>query len=101
MAIVVNENPLELLYQQWSREDEGALLLNVLSFLDVKTLLQKSSVNKTCRNLCEKTIRYECGLNGPKRFESKKELRDAVWKYSKYEAESMDCLYLRISHGQM
>jgi hypothetical protein len=33
--------------QQWLQQEEGTLVMYALSFLDVKTLLQKESVNKT------------------------------------------------------
>ena len=78
------------LYEQWLYQDEGALLLYTLSFLDVKTLLQKMKVNKTWRDLCQKTIRGKCGPNGPKVFQSNQELKDAVDQYCKYELGAME-----------
>jgi Mycoplasma protein of unknown function, DUF285 len=91
------ENLLDL-YQQWFHLDDGALVVYTLSFLqlDVKTLLKMERVNKSWRQLCKKTIDDKCSPNGPKAFQSKQELRDAVVKYCKYEAESMEeiaCIY--------
>jgi hypothetical protein len=77
-------------YRQWLHLDERTLVVYALSFLDVKTLLQKETVNKTWRNLCKKAIDEKCGDNGPKAFQSKKELKDEVRKYCKYEAASME-----------
>jgi hypothetical protein len=39
MNVVVIDN-LQALHQQWFHQDEGALVMHVLSFLDVKTLVQ-------------------------------------------------------------
>jgi hypothetical protein len=39
-----------------------------LSFLDVKTLLQKEIVNEAWRKLCKETIDVKCGEDGPKAF---------------------------------
>jgi hypothetical protein len=76
--------------------NNGALVVYALSFLDVKTLLQKESVNKAWRNLWKQTIHSKCGQNGPKAFESNEELRDAVAKYRNYDASAMEeiaCTY--------
>jgi surface protein len=78
------------LYEQWFHHDGGVFLVYTLSFLDVKTLLQKEKVNKTWRQLCKKTIDDKCDPNGPKPFQSNQELRDAVEKYCEYEAGSME-----------
>jgi surface protein len=93
---LVTDINLQELHQQWQHQDEGALLSFTLSFLDVKALLQKIKVNKTWQKLCERTIQDKCGSNGPKPFESKKELRDAIEKYCLYLPECMEeiaCMY--------
>jgi hypothetical protein len=83
------------LRQQWLNQDEGGLLVYTLSFLDVKTLLQKELISKAWRHLCKKTIDDKCGNNGPKPFESNQELKDAVEKYCRYstEMEEIACTY--------
>jgi hypothetical protein len=94
--IVVSDN-LQLLYQQWLHHDEGFLVVQALSFLDVKTLLQNERVDKTWRKLCKKTVQNKCNPHGTKRFQSKLELRDAVDKYCKYDAVSME--YIACTYG--
>jgi hypothetical protein len=47
---VMTDNNLQELYQQWQEHDEGVLFVYTLSFLDVKTLLQRQKVNKTWQN---------------------------------------------------
>ena len=81
-------------------ENQDCLLLNTLSFCDTSTLCQWKRVNKRWRELCLSVIDEKCRLNNanrkPKQFLSNKDLRDAVRKYCKYEAESMEeiaCLY--------
>jgi hypothetical protein len=72
------------------------MILSTLSFLDVKTFLQREKINKTWRQLCKKTIDDKCGHHGPKAFQSKQELRDVVKKYCNYDAGSMEeiaCTY--------
>jgi hypothetical protein len=67
-----------------------------LSFLEVKSLLQQESVNKTWWILCKTTTHGKCGPNGPKAFQSNKELGDAVINYCEYEAKAMEeisCTY--------
>jgi hypothetical protein len=76
---------LQKLQRRWQEQDEGALLMYALSFLDFKSLLQKERVNKTWRQLVQKTIDAKCGQDGPKVFQSKHELRVAVEKYCKYD----------------
>jgi surface protein len=91
----VDENLMEL-HQRWFHHDEGALVMYTLSFLDLKTLLQKEKVNKIWRILCKKTIDDKCRDCGPKAFESAQELKDAVIKYCQYKAKSMEeiaCTY--------
>jgi surface protein len=95
-----NIDHLQELHQQWFHLDDGALVVYTLSFLqlkvDVKTLLQMEKISKTWRQFCKKTIDDKCGNNGPKPFQSKQELVDAVEKYCKYEAEAMEeiaCTY--------
>jgi hypothetical protein len=87
---------IEILDQQWHNQDDGALLMYAFSFLDVKTLLLKESVNKTWQKLCEDTIHAKCGEHGPKPFQSKQELKDAVEKYCTQTAtdtEQIACTY--------
>jgi hypothetical protein len=60
MRLIVTDN-LSALHQQWLDQDEGALVMHVLSFLDVKSLVQQERVNKTWRKLCLKTIEGKCG----------------------------------------
>jgi surface protein len=93
---ILADNCLQELLRQWQEQDEGALLMYALSFLDVKTLLQKEIVSKTWRKLCKQTIKNKCSPNGPKPFQSNQELREAVKKYCKYDAVSMEeiaCTY--------
>jgi surface protein len=87
---------LQELRQQWQELDEGAFLMYTLSYLDVKTLLQKERVNMTWRKLIRETICGKCSQSGPTAFQSKIELRSAVMNYCKYEASSMEeiaCTY--------
>jgi surface protein len=81
---------LHLLYHQWLNHDDGVLVVHALSFLDVKSLLQKERVNKTWRKLCKETIKTKCSPHGPKPFQSNQELRDAIDKYCKCEASAME-----------
>jgi surface protein len=93
-AVVIDD--LQALHQQWLHQDESALVMHVLSFLDVKHLLQKERVNKTWRKLCRKTIQGKCRPIGPKAFHSNLELRSTVFKYCKYDAAAMEeiaCTY--------
>jgi hypothetical protein len=78
VSVIVADNCLKELQKQWQHQDEGALLLLALSFLDVKNLLQSESVNKRWRKLCQGTINAKCGQDGLKAFQSKKELRFAA-----------------------
>jgi Mycoplasma protein of unknown function, DUF285 len=96
VELTVVDGHLQELRQQWFHQDEGALVVHALSFLDVKILLQMECFNKTWRQLCEKTIDDKCGHNGPKAFQSNQELRDAVENYCMYEVGSMEeiaCTY--------
>jgi hypothetical protein len=54
-----------------------------LSFLDVKTLLQKETVSKSWRKISKKAIPR-------KAFQSKEELKVAIWKYCRCEDASME-----------
>jgi hypothetical protein len=72
------------LHEQWLRHDEGVLLMNVFSFLDVKTLLQIERFNRTRKNLCKKTIDEECGPNGPEAFHSNQEQKDVSTKLEQW-----------------
>jgi hypothetical protein len=99
MKIMVTSDNLQALYEQWLHHDEGVLAVYTLSFLDVKTLSQKELVNKNWQNLCKKTIDDKCGPNGPKPFQSKQELKDAVNKYCsiRHQASEMEefaCTYV-------
>jgi surface protein len=90
LAIVMVDSVQEA-YQQWLHHDEGVLFLHALSFLDIKTLLQKERVNKTWRKLCKKTMQTKCG-----RFETKQELKDAIDKYCQKNPTLMEdiaCTY--------
>jgi surface protein len=87
--IVANVHLQELL-SQWQHQDEGALFMHALSFLDVKTLLQKETVNKRWRKLCKETIDAKCGQDRLKAFQSNEELRGAPKNYCKHEATSME-----------
>jgi hypothetical protein len=67
-----------------------------LSFLDVKTLLQKERVSKTWRNHIKEIIDAKCGQDVPKAFQCNHELSNAIAKYCNYEAASMEgiaCTY--------
>jgi hypothetical protein len=89
MDVVVVDDPKSFL-PGWMESCDGTMMLNALSFLDVKTLLQKEPVNKSWRKLCKRTILAKCGQDGPKAFESTEQLRAVVEKYCKYETESME-----------
>jgi surface protein len=94
-TILADNYRLEL-QRMWQEQDERALLIYALSFLEFKSLLQKEIVNKTWRQLIKDIIDAKCGQHGPKAFQSKRELRKAVEKYCKYEAASMEeiaCTY--------
>jgi surface protein len=96
VSAVVADRCLQELQQQWQNQEDGALLMYALSILDVKTLIQKETVNKTWRKLIKETIDAKCGQDRPKTFQSNKELRIAVERYCKYEAASMEeiaCTY--------
>jgi hypothetical protein len=43
---ILADNYLLELQRQWHEQDEGALLIHALSFLEFKSLLQKERVNK-------------------------------------------------------
>jgi surface protein len=95
MRLMVTDD-LQALHQQWLHHDDGAMVVYALSFLDVKHLLQKERVNKTWRKLCTRTIQGKCGPNGPQTFQSKQELKDAIKRYCKYDAvtiEELACTY--------
>jgi surface protein len=96
MRLIVIDD-LQESYEEWLHHDEGAMVVCALSFFDVKHLLLLERVNKTWRKLCKKAIQDKCGhQDGPKTFQSKQELRDAVLKYCKYDAVSMEeiaCTY--------
>jgi transposase-like protein len=82
---------LHHLQQQWFQQEEVTvtLVMYALSFLDVKTLLQTETVNKTWRKLCKKTLRNKC-CGRPKVFQHKQELKDAITKYCCYEGTTME-----------
>ena len=92
VVVVAVVDNLQELYQQWHEQDEGGLFVYTLSFFDVKTLLQKQKVNKSWQKRCKETIYAKCGVNGPKAFQSKQELRNAVEQYCMHEAASMEKL---------
>jgi surface protein len=75
--------------QLWFEQEEDSLMIFALSFLDVKSLLQKEMVSKTWRKLSKLTIRNKC-CGRSKAFQSKQELKDAITKYCRYEAASME-----------
>jgi hypothetical protein len=85
-------NYLQELQRQWLEQDDGALLMYALSFLDVKTLLQKLTVNKAWRKFIQDTIDAKCGQDGPQAFESNEELKRAVDQYCNYEAADMEAI---------
>jgi surface protein len=88
---IVMVDSVQEAYQQWLNHDEGVLVVHALSFLDIKTLLQKERVNKTWRKLCKKTMQTKCG-----RFESKQELKGAIDKYCQNKPSLMEdvaCTY--------
>eukprot|EP00978_Attheya_sp_CCMP212_P037268 scaffold174456_cov65-Attheya_sp.AAC.1 len=60
-------------------EDVGR---HILTFLDVPTLVQKKVVCRSWRTLFTDIIRQKAVT--PKAFQTRKELRDAVHKYAKY-----------------
>jgi surface protein len=81
--------------QQWFQQEEGALVMYALSFLDVKTLLQKETVSKPWRRLSKMTVRNKC-CGRPQAFQSKQELDDAVVIYCMFEdtyMEEIACTY--------
>jgi surface protein len=84
--------PLPVLHQQFLEQDNGGLLVHALSFLDVPTLLQKQTVSHTWKDHCTRVIDEKCGPNGPKQFQSKQELRDAVVQYCEKDPVSMEVL---------
>jgi hypothetical protein len=93
---ILADNCLLELLRQWQEQDEGALLMYALSFLDVISLLQKEIVNKTWRQLIKDIVDAKYGQDRPKAFQSNQELRDAVVKYCKSEAvaiEEIACTY--------
>jgi surface protein len=95
MRMTVTDN-LQESYQEWLYHDDSLLVMHVLSFLDVKSLLQKERVDKTWRKLCRKAIYGKCGPNGPIAFQSRRELRDTVKKYCNYDLLAMEeiaCFY--------
>jgi hypothetical protein len=79
---------VQVSYQQWFNHDDGILVVHTLSFLDVKSLLQKERVNKTWRKLCRKTYKGKCGPDGPTPFQSNQELRDTICTYCRCRAAS-------------
>jgi surface protein len=97
MRLMVTDNVQES-YQEWLHHDDGTLVVHAFSFLDVKSLVQQERVNKTWRKLCRKTIEAKCVPNGPKAFQSKKELEKAVGRYCRYDydakaMEEIACTY--------
>jgi surface protein len=96
VSVIVADSCLQELQRQWQHQDDGALLICTLSFLDVKALVQKETINKRWRKLCKNTIDAKCNPDGPKAFQSNEELKAAVKKYCKYEAANMEeiaCTY--------
>jgi hypothetical protein len=75
-----NNTPLRLPQEQWFQQEDGVLVVYALSFLNVKTLLQRETVSKRWRKLCKTAIRNKC-CGSPKAFQSKQELTDTIWKY--------------------
>jgi surface protein len=62
----------------------------------MSTLLEKRKVNKSWWKLCNKTIQDKCGQNGRKAFQSRDELRYAIWKYTDDKPTDMEefaCTY--------
>jgi hypothetical protein len=95
IIVADDNNTLNHQMEQWLQQEEGALMVYALSFLDVKTLLQKETVSKTWRKLCKTTLRNKC-CGRPKAFQSNLELKQAVWKYFLYGARSTEeiaCTY--------
>jgi hypothetical protein len=74
--------------QQGFHHWEDSLMMYALSFLDVKTLLQKVTVYKTWRKLCKTKLRNKC-CGRQKAFQSKEELKNAIWKY--YRCKTRNC----------
>jgi hypothetical protein len=86
-------NYLQELRRQLQNQDDGALIMSALSFLGVKTLLQKETVNKAWWKLCKDTINAKCRQDGPRKaFQSNQELRDMVDQYCEYEANTMEMI---------
>jgi hypothetical protein len=59
--------------EQWFHHEEDSLMIYALSFLDVKSLLQKETVSKTWRKLSKLTLRNKC-CGRPKAFQSHHEI---------------------------
>jgi surface protein len=72
---------LQQLHEQWTEQDNSALLRHSLSFLDVATLLQKQAVCKAWRAHCIMVIDSKVEKGGPRALESKEELKNTVDKY--------------------
>jgi hypothetical protein len=75
--------------QQWFHHEEDSLMIYALSFVDVKSLLQKETVSKTWRKPSKKAMRNKC-CGRPKTIQSKEELKDAITKYCRYKATPME-----------
>jgi hypothetical protein len=68
------------LQRKWQKQDEGALMMYALSFLEVKSLVEKENVNKTWPQLTKDIRHHPCKVwsRWTKAFQSKQKLREAV-----------------------
>lgn len=86
---MTTEAPLDgtdVLHQQWQHQDEGALLVSTLSFLDIQSLLQMESVSTFWRGCCKRAIHAKLEQNVTGKavpFETKEGLQAAVNEYFK------------------
>jgi surface protein len=104
-TILADSYLLEL-QQQWQEQDEGALLIHALSYLEIEKLLQKERVNKTWRQLIIDIIDAKYCQDGRKAFQSKQELKDVVTKYCKCKkrrgaSHRVYCLFGATSMGEI
>jgi hypothetical protein len=95
---IVADKHLQDLQRQFQHQDEGALLMYALSFLDVKILLQKETVNKTWQKFSKGIIDAKYGQDRPLAFQSNEELKLTVVRYCKYEAVSMEEIACRYGY---
>ncbi len=83
-------------------ERQDGLVLNVLSFLDVVTLVQTKQVNKRWRDHCTAAIIAKCP--NPKPFETREELKTDVDTYCRNiseEIETLACTRGYVPHQSM